>query len=108
MNSATRPALSVSGLALVGPVLAIVAACAAGGSGSERAQSNSISKRIEEVRITEDRMVADAKAASAARKDGYWRDANNFKDTRDKVCKLGQPESKRANPVRIVSMTNSI
>jgi hypothetical protein len=108
MNSATRPALSVSGLALVGPVLAIVAACAAGGSGSERAQSNSISKRIEEVRITEDRMVADAKAASAAREDGYWRDANNFKDTRDKVCKLGQPESKRTSPVRIVSMTNSI
>ena len=84
MKSTTRPAFSVSGLALIGPVLAIVAACAAGGgSGSGRAQSNSISKRMEEVRITEDRMVADAKAASSGREDGYWRDARYFKDTRD-------------------------
>jgi hypothetical protein len=110
VKSTTRPAFSVSGLALVGPVLAIVAACAVGGggSGSGRAQSNSISKRIEEVRITEDRMVADAKAASAGREDGYWRDAKYFKDIRDKVCKFAQPESKGANPARIISMTKSI
>jgi hypothetical protein len=108
MKSTTRPAFSVSCLALVGPVLAIVAACAAGGSGSGRAQSNSISKRIEEVRNIEDRMVADAKAASAGREDGYRRDAEYFKDIRDKVCRFARPESKRANPARVVSMTKSI
>jgi hypothetical protein len=109
MKSTTRPAFSVSGLVLVGPVLAIVAACAVGGgSSSGRAQSDSISKRMEEVRTTEDRMVADAKAASAGREDGYWRDAKYFKDTRDKVCKFAQPESKLANPAKIVSMAKSI
>ena len=115
MKSTTRPVFSVFRLALAGLVLAVVAACAAGGGGSGsagygsgRPQSNPISRRIEEVRITEDRMVADAKAASAGREDGYWRDAKYFKDIRDKVCKFARPESKRANPARVVAMTKSI
>jgi len=114
MKSVTRPVFSASALTLVGLVFAFIAACAAGGGsgtagyGSGRAQGNSISRRIEEVRSTEDRMVADAKVASAGRDEGYWRDAKYFKDVRDKVCKFAQPESKPANPARIVAMTKSI
>ena len=118
MNSTTGPLFRVAAPALAGLVLAVVAACVGGygggGSGSAgygggRAQSIPNSKTIEEVRITADRMVADAKAASAARVDTYWRDAKNYKDIRDKVCKVTtQPESKQANPAKIVSMIKSI
>lgn len=118
MNSTTRPLFSVSCLALAGLVVAVVAACVGGyggggsssaGYGSGRAQSDQLSSRIEQVRITADRMVADAKAASAGREDSYWRDAKHFEDIRNKVCKVAtQPESQRANPAKIASMIKSI
>ena len=113
MESTTGPLFSVAGLALAGLVLAVVTACVSGSSsagyGSGRTQSNPNSRKIEQVRITADRMVADAKAASAGRVDTYWQDANNYKDIRDKVCKLAtQSGSKHASAARITSMIKSI
>jgi hypothetical protein len=64
---------------------------------------------MDEVRTTADRMVADAKTASAGREDIYRRDAKYFKDTEDKVCNLAaRSEPTHANSARIASLTKSI
>jgi hypothetical protein len=83
--------------------------CSTAGHNAESAQSNAIAGRIEGVRATEDRMVADAKAASAGREEIYRRDANYFKDTEDRVCKVAaRSGSAQANPSRIAGTAKSI
>lgn len=117
MYATPGPLLKAAGVALAGSALAVMAACVAGpgggssasGHGGGRAQSDANTKAMAEVRATGDRMVADAKAASAARVETYWRDAGSFRDIRDKVCKIApQPESNHAGSAKIASLIKSL
>lgn len=116
-NLATEYLYRIAGLALAASTLAVLAACVAGpgngngaaGHGGTSAQSAANTRAMQEVRATGDRMVADAKAASAARIETYWRDAGSYRDIRDKVCKIAaQPETNPASSAKIASLMKSI
>ncbi len=113
MNSMGKPQLRGLGVTPAGILLAFAVICSGGcsttGHGNASAQSTPVARDVEGVRATEDRMVADAKAASASREDVYRRDADYFKDTRDKVCKLAaRSGASHANPSRITGTAETI
>lgn len=91
----------------------ILTACAGGygggGAGAGHPLSPLDAKRVEEVRATADRMVADARTASANREVKYRQEAGAFKDIRDKLCKLAtQTDSDRGNQAKIAADIKSV